>query len=48
MNEESMMKSMANFMRQSLGGSRGDLDLRKLTFLDCLRKLFEESRANHI
>src|SRR5437764_275023 len=41
---------MANFFRSSLNmsGTGKDFDLRKMTYLNCLRKLFEESRACHI
>ena len=27
-----------------MGGSKGDFDLRKMTYLNCIRKLFEEAR----
>jgi hypothetical protein len=46
------MNRIGNFLRQSLNGgnisagNRGDTDLRKLSFLNCLRKLFEEARAS--
>ena len=45
-----LVKSIGNFLRQSLnGGSQaksGDTDMRKLSYLNCLRKLFEEARAS--
>ena len=47
-----MVNKIGNFLRQSLNGgiagNRGDTDLRKLSFLNCLRKLFEEARASDL
>lgn len=48
-----LVKSIGNFLRQSLngGGSQaksGDTDMRKLSYLNCLRKLFEEARASEM
>jgi hypothetical protein len=43
---------MANMLKKSLnlsmGGSKGDFDLRKMTYLNSLRKLFEEARTGGI
>lgn len=42
-----MLANMQSFMRQSLQQSAGkDLDLRKITYLNSVRKLFEEARIN--
>jgi hypothetical protein len=43
-----LFKSLGNFFKQSINvnSSMGrDVDMRKLTYLNCLRKLFEEARA---
>jgi hypothetical protein len=41
-----MFKNLENYFRQSLNVSIGrDVDMRKMTYLNCLRKLFEEARA---
>lgn len=46
---DDLFKSIGNFLKQSINVSNSqtnrDVDNRKLTYLNCLRKLFEEARS---
>jgi hypothetical protein len=45
---ELMIKSLGNFFKQSVTSTTRDVDMRKLTYLNCLRKMFEDARASVI
>ena len=49
-NDNNFFKSIGNYLRQSLNMSvtSRDVDIRKMTNLNCLRKLFEEARSLEI
>ena len=46
---DDLFKSIGNFLKQSINVTNSqtnrDVDNRKLTYLNCLRKLFEEARS---
>ena len=51
MQQNELFKSIGNFFKQSVNVNSSisrDVDYRKLTFLNCLRKLFDEARASEL
>jgi hypothetical protein len=45
---DQLIKSLGNFFKQSVTPTNRDMDIRKLTYLNCLRKMFEDARASDI
>ena len=46
--QNDLFKSIGNFFKKSINVNSSlsrDVDYRKLTFINCIRKLFEEARA---